>query len=135
NSSGYFTVLLKIEDEFGCRDSIEHEVLVLESIEFPNLFTPVGLDGKKYVFRPLEEKGYFKEFQIDIYNRWGNPVWKNTCAAPNCPDYADSFWWDGYNKQGKLVEDGVYYWVVRAVPLSGTKPVIKNGSVTVIHRK
>ncbi|MDR1201017.1 MAG: PKD domain-containing protein [Tannerellaceae bacterium] len=135
NSSGYFTVLLRIEDEFGCRDSVEHEVLVLESIEFPNLLTPVGSDGRKYVFRPLEEKGYFKEFQIEIYNRWGNPVWKNTCTAPNCPDYADSFWWDGCNKQGKPVVDGVYYWVVSAVPLSGTKPVIKNGSVTVINNK
>jgi PKD repeat protein len=133
NSSGYFTVLLKIENEFGCRDSIEHEVLVLESLEFPNLFTPVGSDGQKYVFKPLEEKGYFEEFQIDIYNRFGSSIWRNACKGPNCPDYSDAFWWDGYTKRGQLVEDGVYYWVVYAKPLSGAKPIIRNGSVTVIH--
>jgi PKD repeat protein len=133
NTSGYFTVLLRIEDEFGCKDSIEHEVLVLEDLKFPNIFTPTGSDGKKYVFKPMEEKGYFKEFQIVIYNRWGNFIWSNSCTDPNCPDYSDPFWWDGYNKQGKLVEDGVYYWVVTAKPLSETDIFIKNGSVTVIN--
>ncbi len=134
NTSGYITVLLKIEDEFGCKDSIEHEVLILESLDFPNIFTPIGTDGKRYVFRPLEKKGYFKDFLIDIYNRWGNLIWTNSCTEPNCPDYADPFWWDGYNKSGELVHDGVYYWVVSATPLSGTKPLIKNGSVTVVGR-
>jgi PKD repeat protein len=135
NTSGYFTVLLRVEDEYGCKDSVTHEVLVLESLDFPNLFTPVGMDGKKYVFNPLEEKGYFKEFEINIYNRFGNLIWSNSCTDPNCPDYTDAFWWDGYNKYGQLVSDGVYYWVVYAKPLSGTKPLIKNGSVTVVHSK
>jgi len=44
-------------------------------------------------------------------------------------------WWDGTNKQGKPVSDGVYYWVVYAEPLSETAPFIKNGSVTVINKK
>jgi PKD repeat protein len=135
NTSGYFTVLLKVEDEFGCKDSVTHEVLVLESLDFPNLFTPVGSDGRRYVFKPLEEKGYFKEFQIDIYNRWGNHIWKQVCKDPNCPDYTDAFWWDGTNKYGQQVNDDVYYWVVYAIPLSGIKPLIKNGSVTVINGK
>jgi PKD repeat protein len=134
NTSGYVPVILKIKDEFGCEDSIEHEVLILERLEFPNLFTPIGLDDKKYVFKPLEEKGYFKEFQIKIYNRWGNFIWGNSCIDPGCPDYSDSFWWDGYNKGGRLVEDGVYYWVVYAIPLSETDVFTKNGSVTVINK-
>ncbi len=134
NTSGRITVLLKIEDEFGCKDSVEHEVLILESLEFPNIFSPIGSDGKRYVFRPLEDKGYFKDFKIEIYNRWGNSIWTNSCTNPNCPDYGDSFWWDGYNKSGELVKDGVYYWVVYATPLSGTKPLTKNGSVTVVSK-
>jgi len=133
-TSGYITVSLWIEDEFGCRDSIEHEVLVLESLEFPNLFTPIGRDGKQYYFRPLEDKGYFKDFQINIYNRWGMLVWENSCTDPNCPNYDNSFWWNGNNKFGKRVEDGVYFWVVRATPLSGGKTLTKNGSVTVIGK-
>ncbi|MDR0606762.1 MAG: PKD domain-containing protein [Bacteroidales bacterium] len=136
NTSGYFTVLLEVEDEFGCKDTVTHEVLVLENLNFPNLFTPAGLDGKKYVFKPLEEEGYFKEFELNIYNRWGSLIWKNSCEDPVCPDYStDDFWWDGYNNLGNLVEDGVYYWVVYAMPLSEIKPIIKNGSVTVIRKK
>jgi len=130
--SGPITVSLWIEDEFGCRDSIEHEVLILESLDFPNIFTPIGSDGKRYFFRPVEDKGFFKEFQISVYNRWGNLVWENTCEDPGCPDYGDNFWWNGTNKFGKPVSRGVYFWVVHAVPLSGTKPMIKNGSVTVV---
>ena len=131
--TNYIPVLLKIEDEFGCRDSIIHEVLILTGIEFPNVFSPIGSDGKQYFFRPLEDKNYFKEFQIAVYNRWGNLVWQNSCKEPDCPNYNDSFWWDGSNKFGKPVSCGVYYWVVKATPFSANKkPVIKNGSVTVI---
>jgi PKD repeat protein len=134
-TSGYMTVLLWIEDEYGCADSISHEVLILESLEFPNIFSPVGSDGKRYFFRPLEEKGYFKDFEIVIYDRWGNFVWKNSCTDPNCPDYYnDSFWWDGTNKFGKPVSSGVYFWVVKATPLSADKPLLKNGSVTVVGK-
>jgi PKD repeat protein len=132
-TSGYIPVILRIENEFGCWDSIMHEVLILENLDFPNIFTPIGLDGKRYVFRPMEDRGYFKDFQLDIYNRWGVRIWSKSCTAPNCPDYSDAFWWDGCDKHGKLVTDGVYYWTVTAMPLSETKIFVKNGSVTVIN--
>jgi hypothetical protein len=134
-TSGYIMVMLKVEDEYGCRDSIEHEVLILEDLDFPNIFTPVGSDGKKYVFRPLEDGGYYEVFAIEIYDKWGVPVWSKHCKSANCPDYDDSFWWDGTNERGKQVSDGVYYWVVNAhYHSSDVKPLIKNGSVTVISR-
>ncbi|MCL2131749.1 MAG: PKD domain-containing protein [Lentimicrobiaceae bacterium] len=133
-TSGSFTVLLKIEDENGCRDSVEHEISIIASnLYFPNIFTPVGNDGTKYVFRPLEDAGYFEEFQIDIYDRWGNSVWKNACTGSNCPSYDNSFWWDGTNKFGNQVSDGVYYWVVYASAAPAAQPIVKNGSVTVVR--
>ena len=135
DTSGQITVLLKVVDEFGCMDSIEMEVLILESLNFSNVFTPKGNDGKKYFFRPLEDKGYFKKFQMSVYNKWGGLVWSNTCTEPNCPDYSDEFWWDGSHKSGQMVSDGVYYWVVQAYPASETKPFILNGSVTVFNAK
>ena len=131
---GYITVLLKIEDEFGCKDSTKHEILILGGLDFPSIFTPIGSDGKQYFFRPIEDNSYFQEFQIDIYDRWGLKVWSKYCKKPNCPDYNDSFWWDGTNKSGKPVSYGIYYWVVKATPFSGTKPIIKNGSVTIIGK-
>lgn len=132
---GFIMVLLRIEDEFGCKDSIEHEILLWGNLDFPNVFTPVGGDGRRYVFRPFEEAGYFEEFTMEIYNRWGTPVWNKQCKAPNCPDYDDSFWWDGAIKSGKQVSDGVYYWVVYArYASSDIKPIMKNGSVTVFSK-
>jgi hypothetical protein len=91
--SGSVMVSLKIEDEYGCRDSIKHEILVKGGIlNFPNIFTPIERDGKWYFFRPIEDACYFREFQIDVYNKWGIKIWHQYCKEPNCPDYInDSF--------------------------------------------
>ena len=133
-TAGYFTVFMRIEDEFHCQDSAELEVLIVEGLAFPNIFTPIGSDGKQYFFRPLEDAVRFAEFTIDIYNRWGTLVWRNACKAPDCPSYEDAFWWDGSNRQGKLVSNGVYYWVVYASYAPEIKPLVKNGSVTVLSK-
>jgi PKD repeat protein len=135
--SGYVTVYLVIEDTNGCMDSIEHEVLILENLRFPNIFTPQSLrpDGKPYVFRPLAEEGYFEQFKIEVDNKWGMLIWSQSCKSPNCPDYQnDSFWWNGKSQLGKYVPDGVYYWGVYAVPMSKTQTFIMNGSVTVLNK-
>ena len=134
-TSGKLKVSLFIEDEYGCKSDTTLEIIILESLVFANVLTPTGSDGRKYVFRPLEEMGYYKEFKMHIYNKWGTLIWTNDCKEPNCPDYSDAFWWDGRNRQGKPVEDGVYYWVVSAVPLSETTIFIKNGSVTVFNTR
>jgi len=132
SASGTYMVLLKIEDEHGCRDSIEHDVLIGGELRFPNIFTPIGSDGRRYFFRPIEDAGYFQEFQIEVYDRWGSLVWSKHCKATDCPSYDDSFWWDGTTKFGKPVSDGVYYWVVQASYSPDTKPLLQNGSVTVV---
>ena len=135
-TSGYLTVSLEVIDEYGCKNAIQHQILITEKLRFPNIFTPVGSNGGKYVFKPLEAGGFFKQFKLEIYNKWGMLVWSQNCTDPNCPEYEnDEFWWDGRNKQGSLVPDGVYYWVVYAEPLSETKPIIKNGSITILNKK
>jgi PKD repeat protein len=134
--SGYVTVYLVIADTNGCTDSIEHQVLILENLRFPNIFTAQAFrpDGRPYVFRPLANEGYFKEFSVAIYNRHGMLVWKQSCKVPNCPDYDnDAFWWNGKSQFGEPVPDGVYYWVVYAIPLSETQTFILNGSVTIVR--
>jgi PKD repeat protein len=133
-TSGKLLVSLFVEDTNQCKGQIEHEIIVYERLKFPNILTPIGTDGKRYYFRPLDRLGYFKEFEIRIFNRWGNLVWTNYCNEPNCPDYLnDDFWWDGTNKHGNDVSDGVYFWVVQASPLSEIPPFIQNGSVTVVR--
>jgi PKD repeat protein len=135
-TSGYLNVYMVIEDSNGCTDSIEHQVLILENLRFPNIFTPQSIrpDGRPYVFRPLADEGYFKTFKLEIYNKWGMLVWRQSCTDPNCPDYQnDAFWWNGKSHFGVPVSDGVYYWVVYAIPLSQTQTFILNGSVTVVN--
>ena len=63
----------------------------------------------------MEAKGHYRSFEMIIYNRWGNMVWRQSCKGGSCPDYADDdFWWDGCNRDGKTVSAGVYFWVVKA---------------------
>ena len=136
--SGILPVVLKITDEYGCYDTKEHLVEITAKLRFPNVFTPVGSDGQKYVFKPLAAEGYFQDFKIDIYNKWGMLVWSQKCTDKDkyCPNYEDDgFWWDGCNRQGRPVPDGVYYWVVYAKNLNDKiDPIIKNGSITVINK-
>ena len=136
DTSGYVSVTLYITDEYGCKAEVTHQVLVVEKLAFPNIFTPNGNCGnRKCEFRPLEDKGFFKEFKLEIYDRWGMLVWSRHCesgSGGSCPDYqGDNFWWDGTSKQGNPVVAGVYYWVVYATPLSEAAPFIQNGSITV----
>ncbi|MDD2622245.1 MAG: PKD domain-containing protein [Bacteroidales bacterium] len=133
--SGFITVTMGVSDEYGCSDTTTHQILILESLKFPNVFTPNG-DGKNDKFEPWEgsQSGFFLSFEMEIYNKWGAMVWKRKCEAPNCPDYQnENFWWDGKNKQGKDVPDGVYYWVVYAKPESEKGDIILNGSITLVR--
>jgi gliding motility-associated-like protein len=91
----------------------------------PNIFTPYS-NGINYIFKPdisCYEK--LKEYKFYIYNRWGGVVFVSS-------DY--SVGWNGTNKRGNQVSDGVYYWVIEAHYYSDIKPLIKNGSVTVISK-
>ena len=133
--SGFITVTMGVSDEYGCSDTTTHQILVLESLKFPNIFSPNG-DGINDKFEPWERQksGYFLKFEMEIYNKWGGLVWKRTCESPNCPNYDDeNFWWNGKNKQGNDVPDGVYYWVVYAKPESEKGDMILNGSITVVR--
>ena len=109
-----------------CRHSVE-------SMAFPNVFTPNGTcEVSPCRFCPIEDKGFFRELKMEVYNKWGALVWKNSCKDPDCPSVSGEFWWDGRNKQGNVVSDGVYYWVLYGVPLSETNTIILNGSVTIM---
>ena len=132
-TSGIVNVTLNIEDEYGCKSFIEHFLLILEVLRFPNVFTPNN-DGINDYFQPIEVVGFFIDFELIIYNKWGNKVWERRCSGDNCPDYNNNnFWWDGKMKNGKEASEGVYYWVVSAKPKSQTTTFILNGSVSLMR--
>ena len=132
-TSGIVTVKFHIIDEFGCESEIEHFLLIFEALRFPNIFSPNN-DGFNDYFYPLEVSGFFLDFEMIIYNRWGGIVWTRKCKNENCPDYQKAdFWWNGKTTSGKDASEGVYYWVVTAVPKSKFTKFILNGSVTLVR--
>ena len=54
NTSGYITVTLVVTDEYGCKSTVQKQVLVTESMSFPNVLTPdATVGGEPCVFRPM----------------------------------------------------------------------------------
>ncbi|MDE6308013.1 MAG: gliding motility-associated C-terminal domain-containing protein, partial [Bacteroidales bacterium] len=91
----------------------------------PNVFTPNG-DGYNATFRALPNQ-YVEGFRIDIYNRWGNPVFSS--GDPK-------FEWNGrMGGDGKDCPDGVYFYVVEfTVEAEGLNDKIyQSGSVTILR--
>lgn len=70
----------------------------------PNVFTPNN-DAKNDLFKVNVENinDCFDKFNIKIYGRWGEFLYES-----------DSFHfkWDGKNKQGKAMADGVYFYII-----------------------
>ena len=68
----------------------------------PNVFTPNG-DNNNDLF--LSDLQGVKEIKYTIYNRWGNLIREVEGLTSG---------WDGKNKGGNEVEDGVYYYIITA---------------------
>lgn len=123
--TGLQKVELMVENEFGCRDTTVLYIDVEPEITYflPNAFTPNG-DGKNEEFVGI---GYFRglrNFQLQIFNRWGELIFET-----NNPDEG----WNGqrYNS-GKPVPGGVYPLLVKYNEPRGKQHQVK-GFVTLIR--
>ena len=67
----------------------------------PNIFTPNG-DNINDLYHPLPYK-FVNKIDLKIYNRWGNLVFETEDPDIN---------WNGEDiNGGKVVSDGVYYYI------------------------
>ena len=79
---------------------------------FPNGFSPND-DGDNDVFI-IPALAQFKNFTMDVYDRWGNIVYEYDNNGRQ-----DPIWWDGYSSgtrtisKGKRVPVGTYYFVIK----------------------
>ncbi len=89
----YYTVILEALNNNGCAD---YDTLVLEAYKFfiPNLITPNN-DGKNDSF---EITGIGDHFSLEIYNRWGERIYKK--------DHYRNEW------NGEGLSDGIYYYLI-----------------------
>lgn len=116
---GYFTVTEIVTNNFGCTDTIDHEVIVTQPPVVPSGFSPNG-DGQNDVFYVMG--GPFKELELRIYNKWGELIFTSTSQAVG---------WDGY-RDGKQQPEGAYVYTIKAITEDGLAHAL-TGDVTLVR--
>jgi gliding motility-associated-like protein len=102
---------LVITDNLGCIDTALITIFVSDpDIWVPNVFTPNGDGINDIVTLPYPS---FKSYDIQILNRWGNLIFE-------LKDQTGIAVWDGYDFNGQLHTDGVFFYRLRGEMLGGT---------------
>ena len=137
NYGTYNTTLVAI-NEFGCTDTIAMDVVV---DFFNGLFLPNAIYPGSGIFEISHfiPKGVgLKEYELQIYDDWGNLIWQTTALDLNG---RPSEFWDG-TFNGVPVQQDAYVWKVKAVFLDNaiwegndmkTNKIKRSGTVTVIR--
>lgn len=135
NEGLYEIALLAInehEDGVVCIDTAVQKIQAKAAgfTRVPNAFTPnpggpsggqVTCDGCNDVFLPVS-KGIV-EFQMQIFDRWGNLVFESRDRTIG---------WDGYDRDGNLLPAGVYVYKL-VLRLSNDQRTTQIGDVTLIR--
>ena len=98
---GEHQVILIVTNSFSCSDTAFLIILIEEGFSFyaPNAFTPTQ-DGLNETWLPKGIGIDEKDYDLYIYNRWGELVWQTSVWGTG---------WDGKVK-GQLAPDGIYVW-------------------------
>ncbi|MFK7970281.1 MAG: gliding motility-associated C-terminal domain-containing protein [Bacteroidia bacterium] len=116
NTPGTYMLQLKVRHRFGCEDSIQKQVVVVDGdIFLPNAFSPNG-DGINDCFQAIGSGGLTGT--ISIYNRWGKRVF--TSSNPLAC-------WDGEG-----APEGVYV-VSLQVRTPGSRMIDRRGTIVLIR--
>jgi gliding motility-associated-like protein len=99
-----FSVGLYVSTDDGCTDSVSAFLQHREEtiIHYPNSFSPNG-DGKNEEFLILSEGVLLDDFNLEIYNRLGEQLFRTTRQSQG---------WDGRKPNGDLVSIGTYFMIM-----------------------
>ncbi|MBX7240958.1 MAG: HYR domain-containing protein [Bacteroidia bacterium] len=120
---GVYNVTLIANNSYGaCPVSytLTYEIIPDGDIYIPNVFTPNG-DGANDVFGATGTG--VSVFEMQIFNRWGTIVKTMSSIADT---------WDGKDKNGTDVQEGVYVYKL-FIRLNDGRTLDKGGSVTLIR--
>ncbi|ARV15350.1 PKD domain-containing protein [Polaribacter sp. SA4-12] len=118
---GEFKVILTIEYDAGCIETVERTVIITKGylLVNPNAFTPNG-DGYNETIRP-SHRGFI-ELEMTIYDTWGTSVYYEKGINLNG--------WNGVIK-GLPAENGNYIMVVKGLTFY-KKEIIKTSPITLL---
>ncbi len=126
NGGKKFLNCLKVENQYGCRDSIckpffiKYEVLLYA----PNTFTPND-DDVNELFLPIVEGLTVDEYQFMIFNRWGELIFSTSSQTEG---------WDGFFKGQKVKED-TYVWRIVGITKQTGEEYENFGHITVLNKR
>ncbi len=106
---GHFPVMLVVSSGNLCVDTVIKYVNVVEDffIYIPNTFTP-NSDEHNDLFGPVISGGSEKDYLLEIYSRWGEPIFKT--------NKIDRFW-DGYVSGNILCQSGSFVYHIKVKDL------------------
>lgn len=112
---------------YGCEVYTDTIDVVFENcnciVKFPNAFTPDG-DNLNDTFSPIvKEIDCFAEYDLTIFNRWGNKVFESTDPAIG---------WDG-KYDSKNANSDVYVYILKYKLAIDSEEKVENGDLTLIR--
>ena len=116
-----YTITLIASNKNLCPDTATSTVIVYKLV-IANVFTPNG-DGINDEFK-INPTG-ISSLSMEIFNRWGIKVFEF-----NTPENK----WNGYYSNGKLADDGTYYYIAKATGIDGQQYTEK-GYITLLKEK
>lgn len=122
---GSYVVGLTVTSDNGCVDTISHEIVLKGMFTFyaPNSFTP-NKDNSNEYFLPLGTNWDEKEYQLLIFDRWGNECFSTKDMNEG---------WDGkVNNSKELSQIDTYVWKVKLRDVYGN-PHSFHGVVNVLR--
>lgn len=124
-------VMMTVVDSNGCTGKATLDIVVDadRNVYIPNAFSPDNRQGENDYFSPgvgidVETCNYMR-----VYNRWGELLYERENFLPNNLELTSG--WDG-RFNGKLVEPGVYIYVIEVV-FKDKKVLLYRGDVTVVR--
>ncbi|RYM34594.1 T9SS type B sorting domain-containing protein [Brumimicrobium glaciale] len=120
-----FMITLIALNENGCSDTAQFELITEEKLDYfiPNAFTPNG-DKFNNNFKPIFTSEFDPmNYQLQIYNRWGEIIFESNNAEIG---------WDG-SYDNRMVEEGVYIWIVRFKGITNSTGQMSKGMVNLIR--
>lgn len=120
---GTYEVCLMVQNKNGCVDTTCKTITVFTPLDFTpiNIFTPDG-DGINDVFTFTHVAKGVKTFHCTVVNRWG-------VTMAEIDDINSG--WDGTDRNGSVVTDGVYFYVYEGEAENGN-PFSGQGTIHLV---